>query len=331
MKTYRLLLIIFVFHSINSLAQFKNKYNNDSIIKRHEIIADSIYKIGMSYKDTCIELKNSYFSSNQSNIKNKHLYYSNYRVFQDTVNFYRASHYVTKYLIYDNSGLDKILDSINHLVIGLVEKKEYLLYVTYNNDSIITSIIFYRATINGTQKIKVSSLVNSVEVSYDSDGKLFSYKEIKNDTLLKNFYYDKRGKLTLAEVHIPINNELKLMDIYYMNSKLSRLETFLAYSDEWDGYFIYGRKWFGKYNYISVYKKGVKIYAQDVFTFGLSSIYMQSPFDEKISFMYFFNTFNKLVSFTVFEEKDGYTYIVSHRVRHGKIKKVKNIVRKREN
>ena len=125
MKKFRLLFIIFMFHSVNSLAQFENNYNDSSIIKRHEMIADSVYKIGMSYKDTCIELKNSCFSSSPTIIKNNHFNNPNYRVFQDSV-FDRTTYNLTKYLIYDNSGLDEILDSINHLVTGLVEKKEYI-------------------------------------------------------------------------------------------------------------------------------------------------------------------------------------------------------------
>jgi hypothetical protein len=320
-----ILIIVLFSQALESVAQIGNFYN-DSIIERHESIADSLISQRTKYYDLGEKIKNSILTNTLTLTEEISYLNPGFKVFQDTVRDFTnfPLYNLTQYMIYDNGGLDKILDSLGEIMVQ-VGTDYYRLYLRYNNDSILTNIDFIYYPTPSTPRIHLSyrSLVNTIIISYKTNGELYSYTEKVRDTLVRHYTFkiNKKHGESLALDTVRINGILKIFEVYYFKTKLSRLYTLDAYTSAASGFFLLSPNIFGQYRNIIFRDENQWLYDEYNGPFGYKSIYCRSTIDDSIYYYIHFNYLGRVTHFNVLKEYSDFNQFNTFYLRNGKIKK----------
>ncbi len=320
-------------YSYETIKNYRPFYYDDSIISRYEFLADSIFEKGTDYYDSCFSMIDLPFLKKPSLLNKYKIFNSSYKIFIDSnispsdfsVNKFNA----TAILIFDNGGLDSMLDSLNYVIKGQ-DKHYYHLKCYYNDDSILERIVFTKFN-NKSKMISrdIQKPVRSIKISYYPDGNLFCFVEKENNVVLRKYLYnDEESKLIYASNIVKLNRHYKRLNIDYYKSRILRLFTVDTIADLYDGLVLIGPKHYGKYDNIKVEKNGVIIYDEYNPRFSGGSVYVQSEFDKNTYFYYFFNVFRKIQAFSILHYTGDLEQVTKYQIKCGKIKKVYYFVRK---
>lgn len=318
---------LFVLLSISfvSYGQLSN-FVNDSTIKRYEVISDSLIKQREKYYSFAKFIENQFKTKTFST--DYQFPYANpgFKVIKDSVQICRNCPFdmQTRYIVYDNGGLDIVLDSIKG-IIDLIGN-DYYLGLVYNKDSILNQLDFlYYPTPTAPKREHLSYKheVNTIEIIVNAAGELESYMEKAQSIIIRNYTFNRICRScyeSYAMDTVRINGSLKQFEVYYRKSKVTRMYISDAFTDFGYKLLLLSSNAVGKYSEIEIRNNSQLIYEEYNGPFWSGHMLYMSSLDSTIYYYYFYNYIGKVTSFSVRKEYKDYSHMNIFHMRNGRIR-----------